>query len=899
MSPTTDRQPNPTSDNGSRARAWLAFPGSAPDSQRLGGKGAALAALDGAGLAVPPWLVVTGDAFLDSLDPGQLRRWSVARDGTERADLAASLALGEPIRWALLQALEDLGPAEGFAVRSSAVEEDAAGHSFAGQLDSFLWVGAAEVPGHVAAVWRSAFAPRVLAYRAERGIPGPPPAPAVLVQVMVDADAAGVAFGADPVSGRRGVRVVSATPGLADHLVSGEAPGDTWRVGRDGRILERLVGDKAVARRRGPDGPTEVSLAPERGCAPSLQDDQVRAVSRLAEACGAHFGRPQDIEWALAGDRLYLLQSRPITTLGGLADPDGERRVFDNANIAESYQGIVSPLTFAFARRAYEGVYRQMLHLLGVSSERIADHGETFRQMLCYVQGRVYYNLASWYRALALLPGFSVSRGFMEQMMGVREPLPESVLAEVRRDRLLDALHLARTALGLILALIRLPRTIARFYARLEDALAEPDPPLAQRRPDELAAYYRDLERRLLARWDAPLLNDLFAMVFFGLLRRSVERWVPDTRGALHNDLLSGQGGMVSVEPARRLAELARRIRTEAPALATIMGTGEAGQVQAALAPHGDLAAAIADYLSRFGDRCLEELKLESPTLADDPLPLYRALARLAASAPSKTRGAVETPRARAEATVAQTFKGRPLRRRLFRWVLGQARARLRDRENLRFERTRLFGRVRRVFVELGRRLYAEGALADPRDVFLLEVEEVLGFVTGTATTTDLAGLVRLRRAQLSAWEREPPPPDRFETVGAVHLGNRFTPTPGPEPAQGAEDHGDRRHGLGVYPGVVRGTARVVTDPGKADLPPGSILVAPRTDPGWVLLFPACAALVVERGSLLSHAAIVARELGIPAVVALAGATRWLRDGDPIEVDGARGTVRRLPGAPG
>jgi pyruvate,water dikinase len=221
--------------------------------------------------------------------------------------------------------------------------------------------------------------------------------------------------------------------------------------------------------------------------------------------------------------------------------------------------------------------------------------------------------------------------------------------------------------------------------------------------------------------------------------------------------------------------------------------------------------------------------------------------------------------------------------------VLRQARTRIRDRENLRFERTRLFGRVRRIFLEFGRRFSSLGVLDSPRDIFHLEVEEILGFVEGTGTSTNLKGLAALRKFEYEGHRRSEPPPDRFETRGAVSL--VIIPCFG---AAGSPPTGETRTGLGCCAGFVRGRVRVIADPRSATLQEGEILVAERTDPGWVMLFPAAAGLLVERGSLLSHSAIVAREMGIPAVVAVAGLTHWLKDGDRVELDGASGVVRRL-----
>jgi rifampicin phosphotransferase len=318
---------------------------------------------------------------------------------------------------------------------------------------------------------------------------------------------------------------------------------------------------------------------------------------------------------------------------------------------------------------------------------------------------------------------------------------------------------------------------------------------------------------------------------------------------------------------------------------------------------HVSFVAEYEAYLAKFADRCLEELKLESPTLRDDPLPLLRAVGNLAHRfataederlAASDTSTSGPTKRTVAERKVRRILRWHPVRQAVFRFVLRRSQQRVRDRENLRFERTRVFGRVRRLFVELGRRYYALGLLEDPRDIFYLEAEEALGFVQGTATTTDLRGLVAVRQEEYARWRATEPPPDRFETRGLVPVGAvtpRLIPVVEAQHVAGAAD---QRTGIGCCPGVVRGRARVITDPKGAEVRAGEILVAERTDPGWILLFAGAAGVVVERGSVLSHSAIVTRELGIPSVVSVAGLTTWLKTGDLIEVDGTAGIVTRL-----
>ncbi|MFQ3629337.1 MAG: PEP/pyruvate-binding domain-containing protein [Cyanobacteriota bacterium] len=823
--------------------------------EQLGGKARSLYELQHSATGafpIPDWFVVSPEAFT----AGQ------------------GVALTEAVKAELAGAIARLCPAgECVAVRSSAVEEDGATLSFAGQLESFLFVPPEQVGDRTVQVWRSAMGDRLLAYRQEHGLTEPPPPPAVLVQRMVNAEVAGVAFSANPITHQRSVAVVSAVRGVGEALVSGESDADTWTVNREGDITSAQLQDPAN---------------------PVLTPAQVRDIAQLARRAERHFARPQDIEWAIAQGQLYLLQSRPITTLRGQPDPDDRLVIWDNSNIAESYGGITTPLTFSFARRAYEAVYREFCRMMGVSETAILQHDNTFRCMLGLVQGRIYYNLLNWYRVLALLPGFRVNRRFMEQMMGVKEELPADVLATLQQataqDKFRDSLRLIKTLLGLVKNYLTLPGQIHRFYARLDHALSLPAESLDTLRAEELVAHYHDLERQLLTRWDAPLVNDFFAMIFYGVLRKLTAAWCHDTAGTLQNDLISGEGGMISAEPARRIQHMAHTA-AQSPALVALLQTGSLSEIRAKLAAFPAFQAQYEDYLAKFGDRCLEELKLESPTLQDDPLMLLRSVGSLAAVRGQEavaTEPAVSPAqpslRHRAEAHVHQSLKSSPLKRLLFNWVLGNARSRVRDRENLRFERTRVFGRVRRIVVELGRRFYAEGWLDDPRDVFYLELDELFGKLDGTATCHDLNALARLRRAEFDRFHQEPAPGDRLQIPPNPNFSApSLQPTDSPT-----------LHGLGCCPGIVRAPVQVITDPKTAVLIPGSILVAERTDPGWIMLFPAAAGVLVERGSLLSHAAIVAREMGIPAIVSIPGVTTALKTGDWVEMDGSAGTILRV-----
>ena len=818
----------------------------------IGGKGYALACAQRAGFSVPPFFVIP-PAVCDTSRVAS-REFEVPEElRHEISLLTAQLCLN----------------GERLAVRSSAVDEDGLHNSYAGQLQSFLYVTPGEVIPRIIDVWRSAYSEQVVAYRRQRGVTQPPRAPAVLVQRMVDAVAAGVAFGADPVSGRRGISVVTAVRGVADRLVSGECSADTWHVDRAGTVISQL----RVA---------------DHSC---LDNEQVREVSRLARRCSRHFGRPQDIEWAIEGGALYLLQSRPITSLAGCADPDGALAIWDSSNIGESYSGIITPLTFSYIRHAYKHVYRQLCHIGGISRTSINDHDDVFNRMIGLVNGRVHYNLLGWYRLLALMPGIAHSRPFLDEMLGIRADASTEVLLQLQTQghRAGGLARFAWQCITLLRNYLTVERRNDQFRKRLDAALAPVRPRLEEMRADELVEYFHSIERLLLTRWDAPLVNDFFAMIFHGVLRRLVERWFGPEHRRLSNDLLSGEPGIISVEPARRIRHMAAVAEGD-PELSALLCRGRVENILRRAEANKAFHSEYRDYIGKFGDRCLEELKLESMTLVDDPLPLLRTVGRFASGQKSTAVASASNAREAAAICVRNVLGSNPIKRLFFGWILRNARLRVRDRENLRFERTRVFGRVRRIFVEIGKRLWAIDLLDSPRDIFWLELDEIVGFIEGTATCTNLKGLAALRKAEFGRYRSDKAPDRRFETRGIVNHGHIYRSANRPVMVPS----GSERSAIGCCPGKVRGIARVIRSPENAEILPGEILVAERTDPGWVMLFAAAAGLVIEHGSPLSHAAIVARELGIPAVIGVNGACEWLSGGGAVEIDGAAGLVRRL-----
>ncbi|MCT0225303.1 PEP/pyruvate-binding domain-containing protein [Synechococcus sp. CS-1328] len=870
---------------------------------QLGGKAAALRRLAGLGHPVGPGLVILPEAFSLALEPDhpcprRLPDWLEAE-----------------MRLAVQPLVRDGGR---LAVRSSAPLEDGRQRSFAGQYTSVLDVEPQDLARAVLAVWASAFEPSVRAYSsAATSTPTPVTAPALLVQPMRRPLVAGVAFSADPLTGQRGVTLIQAVAGVAADLLAGTAEGDQYRLSWDDRVLESR---------------------PLQAGRPLLDRTRLLAVHHLVRKVARDCGAPQDVEWALEAperpgepERLWLLQARPITTIARVADPDGVVALWDNSNIVESYSGVTTPLTFSFARKAYTEVYTQFCLFMGVPASRVRRHRRVFATMIGFLEGQIYYNLHSWYRVLSLLPGYALNAAFLEQMLGVQQPLEPRQREQLRLEPpvhpLRDLLRLVRASGSLLGNYLTLERRKRNFLARLDRVLpgAHEATALAEARPDQLVERYRAIEAELLNRWDAPLINDFYAMVLHGVLGRLLERWGLDAGGGLRNTWISEIGSVISSEPPRRIAAMAAlvlELDVERPDLVALLRRGSLPAIRRALATVPELEAPLNDYLAVFGDRCLEELKLESLTLNDDPLPLLRTLGAAAASAAALTARRQQgsssgpaAPRAQASASIQPALALRGPQRWLLFALRRQLRRLVANRENLRFERTRVFGLARRLLLELGRRLAALDRLDRPEDVFFLEVDEVMAVVEGNGTTTDLRGLVAMRRAEWQRHCRQPPLPRRFETRGLPALD---LPPP-PEKASPSSDPRDptaesaaeqvaassaeaQWQGTACSPGRVRGRVALVSNPRAWLDGPGAtaneprILVAACTDPGWVLLFSQACALLVERGSVLSHVAIVARELGLPMVTELAGLSALLQNDDWLEIDGGSGLVRRCDG---
>lgn len=841
----------------------------------IGGKATNLFRLNELGINVPKWTVIPAAILLDQLPE------SVETSTIQNA--FNSVYVPDQLLKELAHFFGNSHASKTYAIRSSAIDEDGVKFSYAGQFETFLHVPFDDIENSIKNIWKSVYSERVLKYRAENNIPitfgiG------VIIQEMVSPEVSGVAFGLNPITGDTSIKVVSSVYGLGEGLVSGELDADTYQIAPNTIIENLATKTHRMIRKPGGNGITIATMDLESQDKSSLSVEELREIEGILIKLNKELGTPQDIEFAVAKNTLYLLQTRPITASGN--DGKGEYILWDNSNIIESYPGITTPLTYSFIIKMYEMVYRQFVGIMGVKGHEIERHKEVFSNTLGLVRGRVYYNLLSWYKMLAMLPGYSINAEYMENMMGVKERF------DLKEDFRIGKGMARLRIIGMIFKMIRMQRRIPkerdRFLTQLESVMDKyKSMDYSSMSPSEIVEHYDHFERTLLLKWKAPLINDFFAMIWFGMLQKNTAKLCPDEPN-IHNDLLCGSQDIISVEPIHRTMHISRIILNDNKSL-QLFKLSNPSEIWTALCEgkHPQVKAAIDEYIDLFGNRCVGELKLETISYGQDPTRFIKVIKSYVEQNITERKGDVnleEDLRLKAEKRIELTLKGKPIKRWWFRYQLKKARDLVSNRENLRYERTRGFGMVRTMFSALGQRLYSLGKLNDPRDIFYLELDEILS-LKNHEFYAKYAELIKSRKTEFEVYKQQPEPEERFFTYGYNFTDEFIYSKDKIEPIEGDLE------GIGCCPGRIQAKVRVVKDPNEIDSLNGDILVTSSTDPGWVTLFPTASAIIVERGSLLSHSAIVSREMGIPCIVSVTGLLRTLKNGDEIIMDGSTGKI--------
>ncbi len=865
------------------------------DAAAVGAKAANLGRMMRAGLPVPGGFCLTADGYREHMARADLAPHvrnaldSIAAGGPRNAALAAlrraitEAELADDVRKEITRAFAALRSPL-VAVRSSGTAEDLPGHSFAGLYDTFLQAtNAAGCVKLVKRCWASLWTERAFDYRTESRFDHENAAMAVVVQQLVAADAAGVVFTADPVSGSRERIVVEACWGLGEALVSGKVTPDRFVLSRQGlRMIERSVAVKSVESVLSPDGVTvEQPVTRPRADKPCISDAVARKLARLALKAEKAFGSPQDIEWALAGPNLFILQSRPITTLGRPKSWE-DRQVWSNTNVAEVLPGVLTPLVWSSVGEYIGELLGGIIERLGISFGEHPFMGE--------VAGRLYTNLNTFTGMVRRMP--FASRMGQAQMFGGQDLKPED---RARLD--LGADDLPDIKVSPLKTLLKLPGFLlwmsrhgpGRGRKWITAAIAayekKPRPDLTRFSEAELSAQAVATLAQMRVGGEG-LGYALAGMMFTSVLYDLCKRWLKDATGVNASRLLAGTGELRSAEAGIELWRLGRLATNSPEPREAVLSAGTWAELRPRLEssePGRDFLARWDRFLHLHGHHARGEMDMFNPRWREQPdyvLEVVRNFVRAEGSTDPEAdqrRHAEERDRLRAELLARLR---NPVKRRVFSYVVRQAQFSAAIRENVKDAGIRIIADTRALVVELSHRLAARGVLAEADDMFFLRLEEIAPLVGGSAGF-DARVRVAERKAEYERNLALSPP--------AIVVGKY---DPGKHKPDVVDTAAVELSGLAVSPGIVTGPARVILHAGTGQVLPGEILVAPFTDPGWTPYFIPAAGIVMDQGGLLSHGSIVAREYGIPAVVNVGPATKLIKSGQMVQVDGDAGKVR-------
>ena len=827
---------------------------------KVGGKAFNLARLSLNDFNVPPFIILDTDEFWNFLakDKERYKELLLNYNASSLSEIRKlienkefSLISKERIKTKLDEVFKRHGK---IIIRSSATDEDGNNYSFAGMMESYPDLSIEDdVFGYIKKCYLSCFSDRAMEYRALNKLIDEELSMAVIIQSMVESDFSAVAFTTDPQTNDPDEVLISVVKGTGEKLVSGEENSDDYVVDAEGDV-RRLSGSLDIDKRI------------------------IREIADIGKKIEESYDkkRARDIEIAIKDQKIYVLQERPISAYSHI-DKGQFRTIYDNSNIIESYSGVTTPLTFSFAREVYEKVYRQTLNNFFISQEDIESIKEDLANMICFYQNKVYYRLNSWYKMTALYPGYNKNKKYMENMMGVK--------LELKEGKAKQKLRLFRIYLRFIHKLLRIKKDSLLFVDKFERITKDHFNNSFENYTNKgLVDLYRQLEENILDDFTTPITNDMGAMVFLGILNDALKKKKLSDYEGLLSKVLAKQGNVESLKQSIALIDLVNYINNDTQLKSYYQNT-EIEKIIEELDKDNKINKQIKEYIYKYGSRAMEELKLETVTLFQDPRFLIQTIKNYL------NMEKIPAVYSDEEFDIKDFYKHFSLFEKLYiKPVTEITKYFVKNRELLRLRRTYIYSIVRNIFLRMGQNFKEEGIIENARDLFFMEKKEAFDIASfGIVGYEDIRTQIEERKKEYEI-NKEKECYERMYFYGEVKEENML-----PIYARQEIISQDLNTLQGVAGGgrVVEGTVKYVKEPEEADIE-GYILMAKRTDPGWTVLFPMAKAVIIERGSVLSHSAVIAREMGLTLVVGIRGLTSRVEDGMRVRVDGIKGTVEIL-----
>lgn len=554
--------------------------------------------------------------------------------------------------------------------------------------------------------------------------------------------------------------------------------------------------------------------------------------------------------------------------------------VWDKTNIGENYPGVTSPLTYSFIRSAYSKVYANFIRLVGVDERIIEANKTVFENMLGYVQGEVFYNIDNWYELVKLLPGYKYNKGFFENMLS---PVVNKKATSKGRVNFRFLWGNKKTIFKFFKSIVfiePLYREFEREYRKNYKSYLSIN--FRKLNNFEIVSTFEDLQTKFFPNWAYTIVNDFKVMIYYGILTKFVNRYFPDRRDEILSSIYGVKNKPDSIKPLKKLVEIAKLTKASKAYSALFKENSKRILKKLSESPYKPIKKEIDSYLSLFGERGFNELKLEEINFKEKPESLIALLKQYIFYSEDELN---QIYRKICSPTTSKTeFLKDNLNlfnKLIFNYLVKNTRQSVYKREEYRLKRAKVFNIAKRVFKEIAQRMVKARDLQKESDIFYLYTNEVFDYIRYHRLKEDLKEVIRKRRQLLSSYEDKPLPrrvltkglPNQETVVNKTHLQRkRFVGEP-------------------TSRGVIDKAEVVVMS--KLDLEAnvkGKVLITETTDPGWTVLFPLIKGIIIEKGGLLSHASIVAREMGVPCLI-MHDATKIFNTGDVIKLDAVKGLV--------
>lgn len=726
-----------------------------------------------------------------------------------------------------------------FAIRSSSSFEDGTEKSFAGQFNTFLNITYNDVISKIKECKETRVTEGLENYIKEANLKVEDLKINVIVQEMIDAEKSGVIFTANPQG------ILNETV-----IVVGNGTGNN--------IVEDKVNTTAYYYNRN----DEIYYYESQGNSVSLTSNQVKQIIEIVKKLENIFGDKLDIEFAIKNDIIYILQARKITTL------DTQREVvLDNSNIVESYPGISLPLTQSFVKEVYYQIIKSALLRLTNDEKTVSLYDKNIQDMVAAANGRIYYQISNWYDILKILPFSKKIIPMWQEMLGienkkVQEKSEFKVSNKVKIKVIKNFFKLLKENEKEMQELTIFFDSVQQYHKqKYKENMTN----------IELVNLYEDLKDKIMQKWDLTLVNDMYAFIYTALVKKSIK----DKNIA--NLVIGNVNNLESMKPIEKLIELSIYAKNNDKYLELKnINCDEDYYLYLSKIKDTEFYKLLTDYIEEYGDRNVEELKLESKTFRTNPIIFINKLINY-----------IEDENLEEYLDKKSTIKDEITLSSNVKKYLHKAEMGIRYREKSRLSRSKLYGIMRKIVLDIARNFVKEEIIENEYDIFYLYYNEILEVIN--KDKNDIKELIAQRKVEYKMYEKIPV---FSRLVYNNTIVNKKHTNINNENIDAIENI---LQGIPCSSGKVKGEVIVVDSNNILNVDSkDKILVAKMTDPGWVYLITRAKGVIAERGSLLSHTAIISRELNKPAVVGVKNITRILKTGDIVELDATNGKITKI-----